>query len=278
MPNSGADQRRDRQEEEGEAGCSVAAGQVLDPHAEHDQHQRVAHHAREQAGEQQPEAGLPEGGLHDAASSAMSAATARPLRGRPVGHDPRHQGHHPGVRRAVRGVLPLLGLGQEQLAELLVRSRAPRRPSATAGSGEPASPRARLRTPGRRVRQRRRAASGPPARARHRAKPTPRPRPRRRRPRTATRRPPSTDGDARAAGRLADETVLGELAQVPGHVRRRLLQLDGRLAGRLRAVDDQQLQDVQADRVGQRLHVVCGGDPALGDRHGLKVSFERFLQ
>src|SRR3954447_1232167 len=79
----------------------------------------------------------------------------------------------------------------------------------------------------------------------------------------------------RAPGCLPDEAVLGELAQVPRTVGRRLVHQGCRLAGRHRALGDERAEERNSDRMRQCLEGGGFADPAAAERHASKVSFRK---
>ena len=76
-----------------------------------------------------------------------------------------------------------------------------------------------------------------------------------------------------AAGRLLDEAELGQRAEVERRVGRRLAEHLAGLGGGHRAVAGEQLEEGDADRVGQRPHLLGVGELApgwdLGNRFGV---------
>src|SRR6478609_11746224 len=80
---------------------------------------------------------------------------------------------------------------------------------------------------------------------------------------------------AGAAQRLADEAVLGQLAQVPRAVGRALPQPLAELAGRHRTVDHERLEDAHPQRVRDGAQLARVGEAAGLGRHASKVLFRK---
>ena len=271
-PNTGASRAGAVIHEERQARGAVGAGQRLDPHAEHDQHQRVAEHAGGQAGEQPPEARRAERLPHHGATVPVAAAD----RPGPASPPSRRAGRPSGRRVGMGGPLgrPLEVRGR---ARPVSCSRSAVASSAVSHAIDESSPVTSRHAAGSDSRDARAARSRCTSRSTSRslsasaAIPRRRGPPRRAHPSRDPGRPRATAGCDPSRRGLADEAVLGQLAQVPRAVGRRLAQQGRRLARGHRPLGDHGLEQREPERVGQHLEVRGVGDAASNDRHVLKV-------